>query len=225
MNKRSPPNAWQVYRLPPSAYAAWVHAPVPGHPRFFASGWLESVTKVQWWVVPLIWLPVASLWLAWAAQRVGWAPAAALALLGAAAWQAIEYGLHRWVFHAVPRRPWAIWAHFLLHGCHHKFPLDTERLVFPPLPAAVIAAGIYRAVAALLPLAARDACFAGILFGYVRYDVMHYLMHAGWLGGALKSAHMRHHYVDASRGFGISGSAMDWLLASAARPAMPLLQN
>ena len=31
---------------------------------------------------------------------------------------------------------------FLFHGCHHKYPLDATRLVFPPLPAAAVAAGI-----------------------------------------------------------------------------------
>lgn len=42
-------------------------------------------------------------------------------------------------------------VHFTLHGCHHKFPLDKGRLVFPPLPAAIAAAGLLAAARAMLP--------------------------------------------------------------------------
>ena len=59
----------------------------------------------------------------------------------------------RHVFHAHPVRYWAITLHFALHGCHHKFPMDRGRLVFPPLPAVVIAAGIHAAFQSVLPQA------------------------------------------------------------------------
>ena len=45
---------------------------------------------------------------------------------------------------------WGITLHFLFHGCHHKFPTDALRLVFPPLPAAAIAAGIWGSLRACL---------------------------------------------------------------------------
>lgn len=54
------------------------------------------------------------------------------------------------LFHSIPEQPWAIAAHFALHGCHHKFPLDASRLVFPPLPAAVVAAAAYGLLRAVL---------------------------------------------------------------------------
>jgi hypothetical protein len=54
------------------------------------------------------------------------------------------------MFHSIPERPWAIAAHFALHGCHHKFPLDASRLVFPPLPAAMVAAAVYGLLRAVL---------------------------------------------------------------------------
>jgi sterol desaturase/sphingolipid hydroxylase (fatty acid hydroxylase superfamily) len=37
---------------------------------------------------------------------------------------------------------WGITTHFLFHGCHHKYPLDPSRLVFPPLPAAAVSGAI-----------------------------------------------------------------------------------
>ncbi len=55
------------------------------------------------------------------------------------------------MFHSIPLQPWAIAAHFALHGCHHKFPADAGRLVFPPLPAAVVAMAVYGTLRCLLP--------------------------------------------------------------------------
>ena len=144
----SPPT--QLPLLDVATYSDWVHRPVPGHPIFFASPWLEGITKVRWWVVPLIWVPAALAWF-FAHRSLPLALAALCALAGALSWQAAEYALHRWVFHARPRGRWTVQAHFLLHGCHHKFPQDVERLVFPPLPAAVIAFGVYCALTGVLP--------------------------------------------------------------------------
>ena len=70
----------------------------------------------------------------------------ALLLCGCLAWQALEYSVHRLAFHAPVRSYWAITVHFMFHGCHHKFPSDPDRLVFPPLPAAAIASGIWGAL-------------------------------------------------------------------------------
>ncbi|EFN58992.1 hypothetical protein CHLNCDRAFT_18903, partial [Chlorella variabilis] len=102
---------------------------------------------------------------------------AALAAAGVVLWQLIEYSMHRWVFHAAPGGPNTIVAHFLMHGNHHKYPSDIERLVFPPLPACLPASAIYGTLQACLPQASAGAIFAGVLVGYVAYDCMHYLMH------------------------------------------------
>ena len=57
----------------------------------------------------------------------------------------------RFIFHARPASYWPITLHFGFHGCHHKFPLDKERLVFPPVPAILVASAIYALLAAVLP--------------------------------------------------------------------------
>lgn len=141
----------QLSSLDAASYHAWVQMPVPDHPVFFATPWMENITKVKWWVVPLVWVPVAVAWFVWGGSELGGLSALLAALCGALSWQAMEYSLHRWVFHARPSGHWAICAHFLMHGCHHKFPQDIERLVFPPVPAAAIAAVIYSMVCLILP--------------------------------------------------------------------------
>lgn len=276
--------ATQVGRMSPTAYARWVSSPVPGSPRFFASDVAESLTKVQWWVVPCLWIPCAAWFLASAAgasgvqlwqasqlwqapegpggavpvrpvQNTSAGPACALlpttmegvaslttqaahrvlatttlphvvphlsvpsllaaALAGVLLWQLLEYSLHRWVFHARVRGPRTQFLHFLLHGCHHKYPQDTVRLVFPPLPASWIATGIYAALRALLPSAAlARAVFGGVLLAYVAYDCSHYFIHAGVLRGALARSHLRHHFADSNARFGISSPLLDALFGT-----------
>jgi sterol desaturase/sphingolipid hydroxylase (fatty acid hydroxylase superfamily) len=200
-------------------YQEWLGAPcLASEPlRMFDNAFMEAASKTPWWTVPLLWLPLAlySLWsaLVWHAAPPG--AAAAHAAAGLLAWALVEYALHRFVFHAKPTSYWGITLHFSFHGCHHKHPSDRLRLVFPPLFAAPLVAGFRAAIAAALAgepgLAA--AFFAGMLSGYVAYDCMHYFSHHAaspprWMARSRK-AHLEHHFVDSTRGFGVSGDLFD----------------
>jgi dihydroceramide fatty acyl 2-hydroxylase len=204
-------------------YWAWVHKPVPGRPRFFASDALEALTCCPWWVVPLVWLPVFG-GLCAAALRRGVPPAslAALQVQGVLLWQGLEYAIHRFLFHArVGSSYWGITAHFLFHGNHHKFPRDAQRLVFPPLPASWIASCIYAALALILHTATATGVMSGVILGYIGYDCLHYAMHharslPGPLLRELKARHTHHHYHDSDAGYGISSVLFDVLLGTRA---------
>ncbi|KAL4423877.1 hypothetical protein ABPG75_001178 [Micractinium tetrahymenae] len=209
----------QLVHLGPSEYQAWLLRTSRGKARFFESDVLEAVTAVKWWVVPLLWLPVAALLAARASATLPLQSLAALAAAGVLLWQLIEYSLHRWLFHAVPSSPQLIVAHFLMHGNHHKYPSDIDRLVFPPLPACLPASIIYGALRACLPQAPAAAIFSGVLVGYVAYDCMHYLMHSGHLRGRLRTRHMHHHYADDTVAYGISSPLFDILLGTQQRKA------
>lgn len=142
-------------------YLAWVHTPYyfrgGVEARLFASPALERLTKSPWWVVPMLWLPVAAaFWAPYAASGAATAGGAALlAAAGLVYWSLLEYGLHRLVFHIdgalPPRAPVLMTLHFLAHGVHHRVPMDRNRLVMPPAAAAVIAAGVYTVLHACLP--------------------------------------------------------------------------
>ena len=58
------------------------------------------------------------------------------------------------------------------------------------------------------------AVFSGMLLGYVAYDCTHYFQHSGVVGGALRAAHMHHHYGDHTANYGISSSLFDWLFGT-----------
>jgi 4-hydroxysphinganine ceramide fatty acyl 2-hydroxylase len=125
-------------------------------------------------------------------------------IAGALSWTFIEYLLHRFVFHMTvdTASAWSISFHFFLHGQHHKFPLDPGRLVFPPVPAFCILVPIYLTATAIFTSNTHlaHAAVAGIILGYITYDLTHYYLHHGSpsLGyfQRLKARHMVHHFND-----------------------------
>lgn len=230
---------------PPAQYLVWAHTPhhyaaPPKHARLFVSDAWEALSKTAWWAVPAVWLPVAAaLWVPYATSP-GASPAGAagLAALGLLLWSLVEYSLHRFLFHAddrLPDHPAARQLHFLLHGVHHRVPLDRLRLVMPPALTAVLAAALYAAFRAALPVGtllgapAWHALFASGLAGYVAYDVCHYAQHHApaavpWWAAAparyvwrMRRIHMRHHFQGAAseRGFGVTSTLWDHVFGTA----------
>ncbi|KAK9866863.1 hypothetical protein WJX84_009766 [Apatococcus fuscideae] len=215
-----------IQTSPAAGYNDWVHSPEPGQPRFFISNPAEAVTKTPWWVVPLVWLPIIAALLIAACRSYGHSAlsTAGFSAAGLILWQFIEYSIHRFIFHAIPSDPALIVIHFLFHGCHHKYPMDKERLVFPPLPAASIASLLYLLVRAATSQARSVPIFAGVLIGYLAYDMQHYAIHHGshklkMLRHARQN-HLAHHYKSPAHGFGISSGLVDFLLQTCPpRPA------
>lgn len=135
-------------------------------------------------------------------------------LFGVLLWTFLEYTLHRWVFHVKLKSnsgPWICTFHFMIHGLHHKVPFDPMRLVFPPLPGAVLATIIYTPLSFLL-LHPR-VVLSGALTGYLCYDLMHYYLHYGNPNTSafvhMKRYHYHHHFSHQTLGYGISSPLWD----------------
>jgi 4-hydroxysphinganine ceramide fatty acyl 2-hydroxylase len=111
--------------------------------------------------------------------------------------------------------------HYLLHGIHHAYPMDSLRLVFPPalgLILFVIFKSIYNTAMAL-PIA--HAFMAGKILGYIYYDLFHYFSHHleikfGYLK-FMKSYHLAHHYKDSNLGYGVSNHFWDLVFGTQLR--------
>ncbi|KAI3426116.1 hypothetical protein D9Q98_008495 [Chlorella vulgaris] len=211
----SAPLVPQVVKLSPEDYMQWIAAPSTGHPTMFSNSWVERMTCTQWYWVPLLWLPTAAA-LMWRGVAVGGLPLAMLplaAVVGVLVWQVLEYSIHRFLFHFDPKTPKGIELHFMVHGHHHKYPMDFDRLVFPPAIAAVVIALFHALLHQLLPLSWASSLLGGGVVGYVLYDTTHWALHSGradWLvGPVLKTSHMDHHYVDETVGYGISSTLYD----------------
>jgi dihydroceramide fatty acyl 2-hydroxylase len=182
-------------------------------PPMFKSPWLDRLTRVHPAVPVLLYLPVIIVLFVTGAGRLGFGYAVALALGGYAAWTLTEYWLHRVVFHFEPDHGIGAKLHWMIHGVHHDHPNDPLRLVMPPsasVPLAVVFLGMFWLV---LGADAATAFGAGFLTGYLAYDMIHYHVHhhrpKTWVGRKLRELHMRHHFQDDERGFGVSAPYWD----------------
>ncbi|KAL3140422.1 hypothetical protein ABBQ38_004682 [Trebouxia sp. C0009 RCD-2024] len=216
------PILFQVGKLTPGQYHQWVYSPRLGAPRFFQSTMLESISKTSWWYIPVIWGAVAAACLSYMHlhRTHSIVTTGFLLLCGVLGWQLTEYCIHRFLFHIEPSSYWGITLHFTFHGCHHKWPMDSLRLVFPPVPAVPIVSGVFYAMHQLLPKEAAMCISTGMLLGYIAYDCTHYFLHhsssqTGILRG-LKKAHISHHYKNHDAGYGISSRLFDSLLCTSA---------
>ncbi|CAN7115499.1 unnamed protein product [Brassica rapa subsp. narinosa] len=209
------PLVFQVGHLG-EAYEEWVHQPIVTKegPRFFHSDFWEFLTLTRWWVIPVIWLPVAC-WCISKSVSMGLSLTEIVPLiaLGIFIWTFIEYTLHRFLFHIKTKSYWGNTAHYLLHGCHHKHPMDHLRLVFPPAATAVLCFPFWNLVKLFATPSTTPALFGGGMLGYVMYDITHYYLHHAQPTRAvtknLKKYHLNHHFRIQDKGFGITSSLWD----------------
>lgn len=209
--------------------------------RMFRSDWFERLSRVHPIVPHVIYQPVVVSLLYVAPTRL--ASTALLVIGGLATWTAVEYLLHRFLFHAPdhvmnethriiaglrPGEPaiaalpgWRHRVYFIMHGVHHEYPSDSSRLVMPPLASLPSAIAFYGAFRLLLGASYAPAAFAGFLVGYLIYDTVHYAVHHRQLRTAIgrytKRRHYRHHFVDPDQDFGVSSPAWDVVFGTVSR--------
>lgn len=199
------------------AYETWVHRSIKpqGSLRMFRSDFLERLSHIRWWVIPLVWVPIVlGLWAASLMWQQVPAPHVALAAVGGlCAWTLLEYALHRFVFHHRFRSAFGRRLHFVMHGIHHLDPWDPTRLVFPPLAGVLVAAPIFGAIWLVVPLGTALAAMGGVLSGYLVYDMTHFHVHhrkcrTRW-GKFLKAWHLEHHHKRPQALYGVSSPLWD----------------
>jgi len=188
--------------------------------RMFKNNLLESLSKVHFTVpiflfVPMIFFCIYQDF----AYHVGILTFFELFFLGLFIWTFVEYVMHRFVFHYMPKdKPWALRMHFIFHGVHHDYPSDAKRLVLPPSVSIPLAAIFYFLFQAILPLNYIWGFFPGFLLGYLVYDISHYAIHhfnfKGNIWKKIKQHHMLHHYQDPDKGYGVSSPLWDKVFGS-----------
>ncbi len=185
-----------------------------GQARLFESEYLEMMTKTHPLVIWGLYLPIIALFLYLSNTKLGYTAANVLLIFiaGVFFWTFFEYLMHRFAFHFIADSPRAQRFIYVLHGNHHEYPRDKERLFMPPVPSLIIASILF----SLLFVAIKTKVFMffpGFLFGYLMYGTMHFAIHAWnppykWMKPLWRNHHL-HHYKNEHQGFGVSTTLWD----------------
>jgi sterol desaturase/sphingolipid hydroxylase (fatty acid hydroxylase superfamily) len=142
----------------------------------------------------------------------GSAPAgAAIMALGFASWGAVEYAVHRWVFHGRPS------IASRAHARHHA---DPHALIgMPALISPALATFAYVVLSLVVAKGAAALAVGSLYAGYNYYGALHHLLHRRTLVtvGAfarLEEAHRAHHQ-QRTKNFGVTTLWWDRLMGSA----------
>jgi sterol desaturase/sphingolipid hydroxylase (fatty acid hydroxylase superfamily) len=185
-----------------------------GQAQLFKNSYLEMLTKTHPLVIWGVYLPaVLGLpyysfhMLGFESLQIGF-----IFLGGMLFWTFFEYIMHRFVFHMVAESERAQKIVYVIHGNHHHFPRDKERLFMPPVPSLILASVVLSIMYLIMGKIA-FMFFPGFLLGYLIYGTMHFAIHAWnppfkWMKPLWRNHHL-HHYKDEQKGYGVSTTIWD----------------
>lgn len=188
-----------------------------GQGRMFENDLLEYMTKAPAPVSASIYSAIALGML-----YVGWQDGAVESVLSGVFlfmfalffWTFFEYIFHRYINHIdefFPESELARKIAFTIHGIHHEYPRDRERLMMPPIPGLLILAVLF--VTYLVLLGNWVWVFMpGFMAGYMIYSFIHISVHKRHVPSILKTQyrhHAIHHYKHPEKAFGVSTTLWD----------------
>lgn len=189
-------------------------------PRLFENSLLEALSRIHWTVPLYVYLPIIFYFFYTSIfeYTLNFSKIFSLIIFGLIVWTFTEYFLHRFVFHYKPSSNFGNRLHFLFHGVHHDYPNDSKRLVMPPgisIPLATLFYFMFRYILGSIMV---TPFFIGFIGGYLFYDISHYAIHhfnmknKFWL--FIKKHHMKHHYLESQKGFGVSQPTWDYIFGT-----------
>lgn len=130
----------------------------------------------------------------------------------------VEYMMHRYLYHMLPTNKVKDKVQYTIHGVHHDYPKDKDRLAMPPFVSGLYAVILYYLFTFLMGEYA-FYFLPGFLIGYALYLGVHYIVHAYqppknflkvlWVNHAI------HHYKDPDVAFGVSVPIWDYVFGTA----------
>lgn len=187
-----------------------------GTTKIFDNPILEKLTRTHI-AIPITILNAAALVvLYWGLFKIGLGivETIILFLAGFLAFTLIEYLIHKYVFHMLPNTKLKADIQYKVHGVHHDYPKDKDRLAMPPIMSAILSALFFLFFRFIMG----DFAYGflpGFLFGYTSYLFVHYIVHA-WqppnnIFKELWIHHGIHHYKDSERAYGVSSPLWDFI--------------
>ena len=143
---------------------------------------------------------------------------ALLVIAGFFSFTLVEYLMHRYLYHMLPTNKIKDKVQYTIHGVHHDYPKDKDRLALPPFITGLYALILYLVFTFLMGDYALYF-LPGFLIGYALYLGVHYMVHAYqppknflkvlWVNHAI------HHYKDPDVAFGVSVPIWDYIFGTA----------
>ncbi|HMQ50389.1 MAG TPA: sterol desaturase family protein [Saprospiraceae bacterium] len=130
----------------------------------------------------------------------------------------VEYMVHKYAYHAkLDANEQQKKISYIMHGAHHDYPKDKQRLALPPLLSVVIGTLLLLIFELVLDIYSFSV-LAGFMTGYAFYLLVHYAVHIfrppnNFLK-ALWSNHAIHHYYSESLMYGVSSPLWDYILGT-----------
>ncbi len=193
-----------------------------GTKRLFKNPILEKLTRTHIVVPVVVFFLYASALLYWSVTHTSLSVYTTVGMffLGALTFTWVEYMVHRYIFHMSTETEKRAKMQYTMHGVHHEYPKDKERLAMPP----VLSISISTILLFMLRLVLGDLVFSflpGFLVGYAYYLSIHYMVHAFqppknffrilWIN------HSMHHYKDGVEIFGVSSPLWDYIYGTIAK--------
>lgn len=188
-----------------------------GQGEIFKSPVLEYMTKAPAPLSAAIYIGIglALLYIGYRLEVVNsWIEGLAIYLGALFFWTFFEYFFHRYVNHLDEFFPESEWAHkiaYTIHGIHHEYPRDKERLIMPPVPGMLIVGVLYLVFNLVLgPYV--YVFMPGFMTGYLLYTYVHFSVHKRRIPSYLKEQyrhHALHHYKYPDHAFGVSTTLWD----------------
>lgn len=136
--------------------------------------------------------------------------------IGFVSWTLAEYLLHRYLFHWYNDWKWTQRFHFIMHGSHHEYPKDKERLLMPPVPGLILASLLFCIFYLLFWVFGVSiytfGYFPGFFLGYLMYSFVHRAIHVKRPPKRFKYLwlhHNLHHYQYPDKAYGVSNTFWD----------------
>jgi 4-hydroxysphinganine ceramide fatty acyl 2-hydroxylase len=129
----------------------------------------------------------------------------------------VEYMMHKYFFHMDHDTPMKDKIQYSVHGVHHDYPKDKDRLAMPPFVSAAYSVILYLIFTLIMGEFAYYF-LPGFLIGYAGYLSVHFIVHAyqppkNFLK-ALWVNHAIHHYKNPDSSFGVSTPLWDYILGT-----------
>lgn len=190
-----------------------------GSQQLFSNKILERLTRTHFAFPVILYFLIGSTSIIYSA----WSPEISLRnfwwLLpcGILSFTLVEYLIHRFFFHFDAKTEKEQALQYQIHGVHHHFPRDKDRLVMPPV-LSIILAGLFFLLFRILMGDLGILFFGGFVIGYSTYLCIHYMVHAMKPpANFLKifwTHHSLHHYHSVDTAFSVSFPFWDYLFGT-----------